>query len=489
MGRSYKRVANTAWSVYLCTVLKKLPLPLLVVAALASWLWLPNLFAKGMFMDGVYNAFFALNIKNGIGSLWAQQTIYHSQPAYWDNPQFSSLLLSYWFEVFGNAYWVERVYSLFTGVIQMLLLVCLWRSYFHNNSALRVNYWLPCLLFLFSPITSWCYSNNLMENTMSVFTTGAVLAFVIWLRKGKYMVLMAIAGGAIIVLATITKGPVGLFPLTVPLFFILDKKRNPVQLIIYFLFQFGSFIISFYTVFSSPSACNFLENYLQLQLFPVLKERVQTGSNHFIIFYELLRGILPLLLVSATGFLVFKKKNMAVRVPMDAIIFIAIGLSASVPIAFSGRQHHYYLLPSLPMFAFGVAVMVYPFANWLLNKTEKAVSGKFSSYLKVVLVFLISTAGLISLNNSGSYVRDELLLKDMEAICPITNGEKLLNADYSFFHEWSMRGYLYRFYGQKICMPDEGVVTKYFFAKPGTAVTNAENVFAGKTFDLYKKKP
>lgn len=485
--------ANTVLPDYLCTAVKNVSLPTLLVVTLASSLWLPNLFCKGMFMDGVYNAFFALNINNGIGSLWSQQTIYHPQPAYWDNPQLSSLLLSYWFKILGDAYWVERVYSLFTGLAQLVLIGFLWRTYFQGNKSVKKYFWLPCLLFLFSPITSWCYANNLMENSMCIFTTTAVLLFIAWLRNGQYILPFAFPGGALVVLAVITKGPVGLFPLAIPLFFVFDKNRSRMQLAAYLLIQLIAFASVFYTVFSPAPAANFLSHYLQLQLLPVLTERTEGNSNHLLILYELLRGLLPLLLAGFAAFFFLKNSKTTNAFFPDGIAFLLIGLSASAPIAFSSRQHHYYLLPSLPLFAFGFAVLTYPFAFWLIEKIESVAFEKIAAVLKYVCVLLITATIFMSKNNYGTYVRDENLLKDIEAIQPLVKEEKLLNADYALYHEWSLRGYLYRFHSQKICMPDENVPAKFFLTKPETSSAflpvQSEKIFSGKVFDLYYTKP
>lgn len=484
--------ANAILHNYLCPVVKKLSLPILVLATIVSLLWLPYLFAKGMFMDGVYNAMFAHNLLLGINPFWAPQTVYYSTPAYWDNPPLSMYLLSLAYKIMGDVYYVERIYSLLCAMVQLVLIAAVWKIFFGENAELKKNAWLPCLLFLISPLTGWCYSNNLMENTMSIFTTASVIVFVLWLRRGKYIIPFAFAGGGLIVLAAVTKGPVGLFPLALPLFFVFEKSKSRIQLAAYLVIQLMAFTSVFYAVFSTAPAADFLEHYLQLQLLPALQKGAEKTHMQFVILYELLRGLLPLLVAAIVSFFFFRSKNKKENTVhfSTALPFIMIGFSASLPILLSNRQHHYYLLPSLPLFAIGFAIVVLPSAKWLLSKIESVWNGQLQSAIQIICVALIGLAGFLSVNNIGTYVRDENLLKDIEAIQPIVKGEKLLNTDSGFFHEWPLRGYLKRNYDQKICMPHEKAPTNFYLTEPGSRSTNlpeaAQKVYGGKTFDLYQ---
>jgi 4-amino-4-deoxy-L-arabinose transferase-like glycosyltransferase len=483
---------------------KKITLPYWIIAALVCTLWLPWLLAKGMFMDGVYDALFAHNLAQGISTFWAPQTVYYSQPAYWDNPPLSMYLLSVWYKIFGDHYQVERIYSLASALVQIVLLMLLWRIHFSEKEE-KESTWLPVLLFLISPLTGWCYSNNMMENTMSIFTTSSVVMFLLYLRSEKNLVQYSAIGGALIFLGCLTKGPVALFPLTAPFFFLWSEKNlGWKKSFTYMLVQAIVFVSVFAFVFSMDAPKNFLHHYLEVQLLPVLRHEMKTSDPHYTIFFELLLMLLPLLILAMGS--VFRPRwcyhqrveggqnvvadNTGNSKKRTALAFILIGLSASIPIALSAKQHKYYLLPSLPMFAIGFACLILPSIrvlneklNIVWNKTVDSISKSACALIIVVCLFLC-------FKNRNGYVRDEKLLTDLEKIQPLIKSERVIRADWSLYGEWSLRGYLNRMYDKKICMPDEMVITNFYMTQSNKwgdkLPENSEKIFSGEIFDLYK---
>jgi hypothetical protein len=53
------------------------------------------------------------------------------------------------------------------------MIVVLWRRITEATPALRPLAWLPVLFWAAIPLVTWSYSNNMLENTLSIFTTGA----------------------------------------------------------------------------------------------------------------------------------------------------------------------------------------------------------------------------------------------------------------------------------------------------------------------------
>ena len=469
--------------------MKKITLPILLIAAIAALHWLPNLFTKGMFMDGVYDALFAHNFVQGIGNFWNPQTADYTHPDYWDNPQLSSYFLSLWYKVFGDYYWVEKLYSLFTSLIQLVLIASLWRIYFADKAEVKKYYWLPCLLLLIVPLTSWCYSGNLMENTMSIFTTSSVIVFLLFLRKRENLLLYSSIGGALIFLALLTKGPVALFPLAVPFFFIwIEENFSWKQSCTYMLIQFVVTAAIFAFVFSIEAPKNFLQHYLEVQLLPVLTHQPSSGGSHFTILVQLLATLSPLFVLSALSFFINKKESTSDKSLLKtALVFIAIGLSASMPIMLSAKQNKHYLLPSLPLFATGFSCLILPLVKWLEGKFT---SEKLMQFLKLVCVLVIGLCVFLSIKNAGTYSRDEVLLMDIEKIQALVKDTKVIRTDWSLYSDWALRVNLNRHYDKKICMPDEASPTSFYLTKtnergdklPETAV----KIYGGKMYDLYR---
>lgn len=472
--------------------MKKISLSPLIVFAFACALWLPNLFTKGMFMDGVYHALFAHNLVHGIGGFWTPQTADYAHPSYWDNPQLSEYFLSLWYKLLGDYYWVEKLYSLFSALIQLVLISSLWRIYFADRAEAKKYSWLPCLLFLVIPLTSWCYSSNLMENVMSVFTTSSVIAFLIFLRRGKNLVLYSVIGGSLIFLALLTKGPVALFPLAVPFFFIWSQESfNWKKSFLYMLVQFAVMAVIFAFVFSIDASKNFLHHYLEVQLLPNLNHQSKDNTSHFAILLQLLLALSPLLVLSLITFFIGRKRAIEDKIFLsNALIFITIGLSASIPIMLSAKQNKHYLLPSLPLFAVGFACFIFPIVKLIEEKFSEQVNEKVSKTAKVACVIVIGVCLCLSIKNTGSYSRDETLLIDIEQIQLLVENENVIRADWSLYSDWALRVNLNRWYDKKICMPDEIAETNFYLTKsnewgdrlPSTAL----KVYSGKKFDLYK---
>ncbi len=475
--------------------MKKIHLPFFLVAALAALLWLPNLFTKGMFMDGVYNALFAHNLAHGIGGFWTPQTADYEHPDYWDNPQLSACFLSIWYRFFGDHYWVEKLYSLFCAIIQLALITSLWKICFSKAQEIEKYFWLPCLLFLVIPLTSWCYSGNLMENTMSIFTTASVIVWVLFLRTDKIFLLYSIIGGAFVFLGLLTKGPVALFPLAAPFFFMWEAENfRRRKILIYILLQILVTAVLFVFVFSMDAPKNFLQHYLEVQLLPVLNPSAKANTSHFSILVQLLLALSPLLLLSTVSFVICRKSAFKSRTLLrTAFVFIAIGLSASVPIVFSAKQNKHYLLPSLPLFAIGFACLVLPLVKWTEGKLRDALKEKAVSGIKISCVLVISVCLVLSVKNAGAYSRDENLLTDIEKIQVLVKDEKVIRADWSLYSDWALRANLNRFFDKKICMPDDVAETKFYLTKSKEfgdkfSVT-AQLIYSGKVYDLYQTLP
>lgn len=473
--------------------MKKLPLPVLVISAFAALLWLPNLFTKGMFVDGVYDALMAHNMIKGIAGFWTPQTADYMHPHYWDNPQLSALFLAQWYKVFGDHYWVEKLYSFFCAIVQLVLIALAWRTNFSNDAAVKKEAWLPCFLFMLIPLTSWGYSSNLMENTMSAFTTAAVLAFLLFIRTGGSLLVYSFAGGALIFLALITKGPVALFPLATPVIFLcFERNLNWQKIATYTFLQLAVTALFFAVVFSMPAPKTFLQNYLEGQLLRAISPGGSGSPLHLGIFLQLLLALVPLLAGAVFSvFIIRKKATQHKGLLITAAVFTLIGLSASAPIALSAKQNKHYLIPSLPLFALGFACLLLPLVQWLQTKIQD--TGRLVGFAKAACGLIITGCFVYSIVNAGNYVRDKELLTDLEKIDSLAKNEKVLRTDWGLYSDWGLRAYLNRLYDKKICMPGEPAPVAFYLAKAnergdGLPAT-AQKVYTGKRFDLYALEP
>lgn len=471
--------------------MKKISLPYYFIAALSALLWLPSLLTKGMFMDGIYNAIFAQNLANGISTFWAPQTNDYSNPAYWNNPPLSMLTLGWYYKIWGDHFVVDKIYSLSCAVIQLLLLAWTWKIFWHQEKEIGQYFWLPCLLWLISPLTSWCYSNNMMENTMSVFTTSAVISFLLFLRSKKHLLTYSFAGAGFVFLACLTKGPTGLFPLAIPLFFIFSQKGLSLkQLSGYAISQLIFLALLFVLIFSFPEPKNFLSQYIALQLAPALNHSNKPETETHIIFKELLIMLLPLLILYFTSLFIKDNRENKNTYVVKAVGFVLSGLAASLPIALSMKQRKFYLLPSLPMFALGFSILVIPLLKFIELKTKDYVTNKISMVIKWGCILTILVCVSLCIKNKNTFSRDKDILTDIENVLPMIGNEEAVCSDWKLYGEWSLRAYCTRYYNKKMYTPDRVAETKFYMTKPGQTgdklSPEARKIYAGATFDLYQ---
>jgi hypothetical protein len=471
---------------------RKNSIPYFLIIAFAAVLWLPWLLAKGMFMDGMYNAILAQNLAHSISTFWAPQTNDYSHPAYWNNPPLSMLLLGYCYQIFGDHFSVERIYSLACALSQLGLISLAWRIFWKDEFEIRKYDWLPCLLWLISPLTSWCYSNNLMENTMSIFTTLALISFLLFFRYRKQVFLLSLAGAVFIFLACITKGPTGLFPLVIPFLFIWIEKENWWKILAHAAMQIAFSLVLFSFVFSLPEPKFFLHQYLTLQLLPVVTHQAVQETKGTIIFREMLIMLLPFLILALGVVYAVKSKKLGFERShiKSALVFLLIGLSASLPIALSMKQRKFYLLPSLPMFILGFSIFILPLIKVIEQRVSRFVTESLTRLIKVGCVLIVFGSLGLSFYNKNQIVRDKDMLGDIENVLPILKNDTAVCADWQLYGEWSLRAYCTRYYNKKMYMPDRISETRFYMTKPGLKgdklSLDAPKVYSGKTFDLYK---
>ncbi len=193
---------------------------------LAVFIALPGyvLIQDGMFMDAVLYTSVAHNQAQGIGSFWfpvfSDLNLGIRGPhTFHEQPPLVFGIVSLFFRLLGNSMYVERFYVFLTTCITAALIRHLWLFIFKADPKAKRFSWLPVLLWITTPTIFWSASNNVNENTMGIFTLSAVIcSFHAFDRKGWPAVALWLCSGALITLATLSKGFPGLFPLGIPFF-------------------------------------------------------------------------------------------------------------------------------------------------------------------------------------------------------------------------------------------------------------------------------
>lgn len=458
----------------------------LLIAAIAAALWLPNLFALGMFIDGIVNAILAQSLYLHISSFWEPKSQAISWS--WGTMPLSIYLLSLFYKIFGDHFWVERVYSFLCALLQLGLIQQLWKLFFANEDAIKKQSWLPCLLWIICPLTGWCYSSNMMENTMTLFTTCAIIVSLRFVQTQKNILLWSFLAALFLVLAFITKGPVAFFVFALPVLFIGAHENFKWQLAIKVsVLQLFFFLLLSFSLFSLPEANNFLHHYFEEQIKPSLGNGSFADSAWYSILILLTTTIFPFVLMSAFRYWVKRK-----TLPNEKMYwrFLLLGLCGSLPIMISNKQRQFYLLPAMVPFAIGFAIYLLPLADWLNEKIKEHWQQKIIAVIKYGSIATILLCMVLCFTKVGTFVRDNDLLSDLQQVNALTKNETAICADEVFFEQWSLKDYLLRLYRKRVCMAHENVKTPFYFTLPNKAgehlPAGSKKIMAGKTLDLYQ---
>jgi 4-amino-4-deoxy-L-arabinose transferase-like glycosyltransferase len=305
-----------------------------------------GLVGVSMTPDGLIYASISMHQAAGVGTFWFPYSMFN-EVAFHHHPPLMFGLQSVFFKLLGDWHFVENLYQ-----VVVLLLLC--RTLVSLNGTQTG--WFTLLLFLMMPVVAYCFTDNFLEPTVSLFTCVAVLCLlksvmnplpVDLSRAVGLIVAAALATAA----AFLTKGPVGLFPLAaLPLTALLypELRAKSIKMFSGYL---GVVCLIVLCLFMVPAARESLAAYFDFQLRgTVAGERPMLHGRGFLIEQWAKSIGVPALLVGVIVAVAAIRKT-RLDVDRSTWLWLAIALSASVPLLLSPRQFSWYIFPSLPFYA------------------------------------------------------------------------------------------------------------------------------------------
>jgi len=458
----------------------------LIVFTLFFALTAKSLFTDGMFMDGLWYAAISRNLSEGMGSFW---DLYFSQTIYQhfhEHPPLAFGLQSILFSIFGDHILVERFYSFFTFIITGWIITLIWRK--TTAEKYRNMAWLPLLFWVIIPLNTWCVSNNLLENTMMIFTGLSVL-FIIESREKKRWLKLSLAG-VMIYLAFITKGPVALFPLSLPFWiFAFNKNFRFKDFITDTMIIVAAAVLSVFIVYLIfPESFDSLLIYFDKQVIGSLRN-AQTVDSRFYILWNLFNNLIPVLLLMLIVFFATIKSKISSDTSKWVYIFLGLGLSGVIPIMISMKQSSFYMLASIPFFSILLADLIAPRIWFLIDKID--FNGKGFKRFKYISSFLLFAVITFTILQADRVDRDKVLIKDVRSIIEVVDDNSTVAIPHEIWDNWTLHGYFLR-YGKVSLDFDNKFNNRFLVVNKGYKgdIINDYNKYPldMELFELYEKK-
>ena len=411
----------------------------LLTVAIFIGLIVPVLIREGMFMDGQQYACVAKNLANGNGSFWfpvLSDTWWKAGSAnFMEHPPLVYGLQSICFKVFDNSIYSERIYSFLTAIFHLILISKIWKTIYKSN-----NYsWYPVFLLLTMPIISWSFQNNIMENTMSVFTLVTMLFLLKSLTQKKYKHIFSGVAGLTLFLAFLSKGVPALFPLSAGIIYLLlfrpiERKQFITSQIIFFAIP----IIIFLVLLSFPIPAESLGFYFKERLLYRISNEPTVGNRLFIVKNLIQQMAIPIMIVFLL--LVFRKNHISQIQKRYVLFFTLIGLSASIPLLLTSVQRSFYLTPSLPFFALALGILS---RNAVMELTQRI---KHKKIIVISGALLLIFSIIISAVSIGKYSRDKDMILDVKTMGKIIPNNTTICISKDIYQEWNLQMYLLRYH-------------------------------------------
>lgn len=399
-----------------------------------------NIFSNGMFLDGLIYSTVSKNLSNGAGTFWNLHFTETLMSDFHEHPPLAFGLQSIFYTFFGESRFVDKAYSIFTVLIAAIVIVKIWQALGYKHG------WLPLLLWLITPTVFWTSYNNLLENTLSIFTLLSVLFYLLGYSNRKY--LFIVLSGFMLTLGFLTKGFVAFFPWTFPFLLWVFLKRNSfgkmildsTSVIIFSLLPLVILVLMFPVVKES------LFKYIDNQVIGSIKSAVTVNSRIDIVkrlcsevIFPAALGILFILWgrirTSATLFI---KEN-----SLKSLVFISLGLTGVLPIMISMKQSGFYILPAYPFFAIGISVLVYPLLDSLITRMNY--NSKGFIVFKWISYGLFIAGLILSVYFSDHYSRDKNRIIDLNQVITCVPRGCIINIRPEMYTDWALHAYLARF--------------------------------------------
>ena len=261
------------------------------------------------------------------------------------------------FRLLGDTTAVENIYNTIILAVIILLIVLIWKKLFENNNRIKALAWLPVLYWYALRVVWWSVPNNLLDTTMAVFCLLACYFQLQAFSSAKLGNWYWVLSGTMVVLACLVKGPVGLYPLALPVMYVIAFGKDKLRTAILGLsITITTFLVFLGAVLLYEPANYFLTNYFQGQVVLALlqkREKVRGDwTAHIYLLKVLMLNTIPHLVIFGSLYAIGIYGKLETRISTTTkkifLLTLLIAISGIFPMLISVKQGDYYLMPALP---------------------------------------------------------------------------------------------------------------------------------------------
>lgn len=427
------------------------PLWMLSIAAFLLLIVSP-LLRQGMFLDGIVYAAIAKNLSLDHGTIW--QPFYSSTlfPIFYEHPPLALYLESLLFRIFGTDILVENIYSFTMILAQIVLLSWYWLK--QENKPFNHLPWL-LLLWLMIPLNTHVFTNNMLETTLTVFTTFASFLLLYQSSHRLTDILILCAASVAILLGFLANGPTAFFPIAIPTLTAVIYKQSLrasyIRTFLLVLILSMIFGIFFWLV---PQAWLNIQHYLHTQVLPSIfgqRAIVFSGIQHLHVLYLYCRAtcmvsIFSLIIIIWSAILEKKSINKTIQQAFTQpgfLLFFFLSLIAALPVGLSHRQAFNYIAQAAPFITLAALALCYQPSLLLMQHCAKF-PGFIKAMQMITGIILIAALGL-TIRSHAQFNRDETVLKDMRVLIPYLQNIPRVSTSQALYEQWITAAYLARF--------------------------------------------
>ncbi len=408
---------------------------------------------EGMFMDGTYYSSISHKIATGQCSFWHLTFSNFLHKGFFVHPPLAFQTQSWFIKLFGDNFYCDKLYSVLTYIITGILICLIWKKLTKDiHSA-----WMPLLFWTTFPLIIWGSTNNLLENTMTIFIVASIY---LCCMDEKKPYLWAACAGAMVYLAFMVKGPTALFPLVFPVIQYFFQKESPLwkYLLKTLVMTATSFALFSAMLIISEDSRTFFEAYYNDQIHTSFTSE-PTVSNRFHIIWVWLGEILVGISIIIVSFIIRYKKQSFKEVSsiktnfannpdyrkniMDSLKFLLLGLCGVIPIIVSMKQRSFYIIPAMPFFAISMALIFKIIFKDINNIVVKIMA---SVVIVAAIVLNVAKFGIVS--------RDKEMLNDIHEFEKIIPRNENILIPSSLASEYSLHGYYARYFDSTLTTKD-----------------------------------